>query len=189
MNQSNQDFNYYTKGNSMFYPNYPLPEDSGYPNINIPSVVQAGVPMFPLYGYDNSEDFNKDVAYMKQLYPQAVLQIQKEVDEECDKLEYEGSCMFDEYPDKSHLNMIVDTIYTRVVEADVQKSSVEQEEVSATFHPFTPPYCDPRGRGCYPIRGDYRYGQPDWLRGLIGVLLFNEMTNRRRRYRSRRRWF
>ena len=59
-----------------------------------------GVPMYPLYGYDNMEDFERDLEYFKQLYPSTVRYIQNEVDNECDKLEYDGSVMFDEYPDR-----------------------------------------------------------------------------------------
>lgn len=194
MNQQNQDFNSYTKGNNMFFSNYNIPQRPFISKYNIPAGIQTGVPMFPLYGYDNSEDYDKDVTYMKQLYPKAVLQIQKEVDEECDKLEYDGSCMFDECPDKNHLNMIVDTIYDRVAALDSEAFSLETEDLKANQRPFYPPFypCDPRDRYCPPPhypRPDYRDGRPDWLRGIIGILLFNEMNNRRRRYRSRKRWF
>lgn len=202
MNQHNQDFNYYTKGSNIFGTNYSIPPNPFYSGYNVSACMQSGVPMFPLYGYDNSEDFDKDVAYMKQLYPKSILQIQKEIDEECDKLEYDGSCMFDECPDKNRMNMIIDTVYEKVAALETESFSIEAESVKATTRPFypcdskgwdCPSSCDPRDRHCYPPpspRPDYhKDGRPDWLRGLIGVLLFNEMNQRRRRYRSRKRWF
>ena len=37
---------------------------------------------------------------MKSYYPQTVQRIQERVEEECDLLDYEGSRLYDEYPDK-----------------------------------------------------------------------------------------
>ena len=48
---------------------------------------------------------------IKDLYPKEVRTIQAMVEEECDKMEYEGSLMFDEYPDKLMLRQIVNRIY------------------------------------------------------------------------------
>jgi hypothetical protein len=40
-------------------------------------------------------------------------------------------------------------------------------------------------RDCY----DCRDRNPRWLRDITEILLFNEILNRRRRYRGRKRWF
>lgn len=86
----------------------------------------------------NTIAYEKDVEYMKQLYPAALKHIQAEIDEQCDKLEYAGSVMFDEYPDKNHLRMIVDTI--------LQKLKSEPDEPSFTLEKASldsdvPQYC------------------------------------------------
>lgn len=146
------------------------------------------IPTYPEYNYDNADDMDRDVDTMKELYPKAVHAIQKEVDEECDKLEYDGSCMFDEHPDCEHLGAIVDAIYERLMEA------MKAEQVSPQRQPgqlppwgpppFRPPVRPPMG----PSRPDFRPdGSPDWLRYLISILLYNEMLQRRRRYRRRKR--
>lgn len=185
----------------------------------MPSSYQAtpfyqGFPMVPLYGYDNIEDANEDNAYTRHLYSNAVKRIQEEVDEECDKLEYNGSCMYHKYPDKVHLQMISARIYDRVKDLPLQPEAIEIASISSSEcrgrncpppppprppMPPRPPHggsggsqgpCE--GRNCNPPRPlpDYNSdGRPNWLKNLIDVLLFNEMNNRRRRYRSRNSWF
>lgn len=140
--------------------------------------IPYAVPMLPVYGYDSSEELDKDCEYMKSMYPAAAKQIQREVDEECDKLEYDGSCMFDECPDKVHLGIIVDRIYERME---------PREEPSAKAMQFG-------GRRdmdfdrCQDGRCDHnRRNNP--LHDLIEIMLFHEMHDRRRRHRSRKRWF
>ncbi len=137
----------------------PLPKVTPY---NTP----MGIPLYPLYGYDNCEDLDRDLNYLKQLYPNTAKRIQKEIDEECDKLEYDGSVMFDEYPDKVTLEKIIDRVYERVKDLEEETPQVE---INSYFYP-------PRRR-------------QNLLRDFVTIILLNEIFNRRRRYRSRRRWF
>ena len=139
--------------NSIFMPN------------NTPYNSPMGVPLYPLYGYDNCEDLDRDMDYFKQLYPNSARRIQKEINNECDMLEYDGSVMFDEYPDRVTLDRIIDRIYERVQDMD------ETPQVEAKSF-----YYAPRRR-------------QNLLRDFVSILLLNELFNRRRRYRSRRRWF
>lgn len=151
------------------------------------------IPKYPLYGYDNAEELDRDMDYMKGIYPQAVREILKEVEEECDKMEYDGSVMFDDIPDAVTLGGIVDTIYLRVAQQDFPP--LQAENVYPSFRPcgpgrYCPPPCPPN-RPCPKPRPfpDYDNNQPDWKRNLVSVLLYNEMMHRRRRYRSRKQWF
>lgn len=136
------------------------------PNHN-PYKAPMGIPLYPLYGYDSCEELDKDAAYIKQLYPSKARAILPYVESECDQLEYDGSVMFDEYPDKVALDRIIDRIYEKVKDLDEEETQVEAKSIYF-----------------YPQR---RYGSG--LRDLVNLLLLNEIFNRRRRYRSRRRWF
>jgi hypothetical protein len=151
-------------------PNMNYPPYQGIPNMYLPNAnpyqAPMGIPMFPLYGYDNSADLDRDVDYMKQLYPRSAKRIQHEVDNECDKMEYDGSMMFDEYPDREALEKITDRIYDRIKEMD------EEPQVEANSLYFFPP----------------RRHQ-NHLRDIVSLLLLGELLNRRRRHRSRHRWF
>lgn len=113
---------------------------------------QAGnkTPFYMTYPMQNlymtELEYQQDMERMKELYPLEVRKVQELVEEECDKMEYEGSLMFDEYPDRLMLRRICDRIYHKT--DDNLK-----------------------------------------MQGLIEVLLYNEMYNRRCRYRRCRRWW
>lgn len=87
---------------------------------------KTAIPSYPFHGYDNAEELDKDVDYMKSLCSRTLRTIQKEVDEECDKLEYEGSCMFDTFPDQVHLGTIIDTIYERLKNMNWEEIQIQQ---------------------------------------------------------------
>ena len=170
MNQEMPYFNPtppYMPGNVpyMSYPPY-----QGIPNMCVPNAnsynVPMGIPMYPLYGYDNSADLDRDVEYMKRLYPKTAKAIQKEIDNECDKMEYDGSMMFDEYPDKEYIEKLIDRVYDRVKQTDEEP----QVEINSLY--------------LYPPRRNQNY-----LRDIVSLLLLSEIFNRRRRHRGRRRWF
>ena len=150
--------------------------------------LPMGIPLMPLYGYDNSEDADKDWDYMRQMYPVIAKKLLKEIEEECDKLEYDGSCMFDEYPDRVYLSRIADKIYDRVkyLEDDdtlVSQRSIEDSKTEDSSVEANQFYRDGRRDG------RDRRRRPARLRDLVEVLLLNEILNRRRRFRSRKRWF
>ena len=53
----------------------------------------------PVYNYAGLEQ-DWDMERLKNLYPNVAKEVQTVVEDECDKLEYDGSVMFDEYPDQ-----------------------------------------------------------------------------------------
>ena len=62
---------------------------------------------FPFYAaysnpllYDGERMQEQEFNLMKSYYPQTVQRIQEKIEEECDLLDYEGSRLYDEYPDK-----------------------------------------------------------------------------------------
>ena len=120
--------------------------------------------------YLTEMEYEKDMERMKELYPREVKRIQDMVEEECDKMEYEGSLMFDEYPDRMMLEQIADRIAERMraTEVNNMEASHRREELP----PFGPPM-----------------GPRDDLRNLIGVLLNHEMYRRRCRHRRCNRWW
>lgn len=51
-----------------------------------------------------------DILYFKSLYPDSVQDIYRLISDYCDKLEYNNSIMYDEYPDKERMLLIVSSI-------------------------------------------------------------------------------
>lgn len=151
-----------------------------------PFAVPAGFqsPLYPFAGYDNSRELDYDVSMMKEMYPLLVRQILLEIEKECDKLEYEGSFMFDEIPDKTLILILSNKIYRRVAPAFSEKALPDDVE-TADIHPA--PQRQPKR--CHKNNDCREDGSPDWLSGLINVLLCSEMCDRRRRYRRRKNMF
>lgn len=57
----------------------------------------------------------------KYLYPPEVLKIQALLEEECDKMEYDGSFMYDNYPDKVRVQHMADYICKKVPKEDCER--------------------------------------------------------------------
>lgn len=142
--------------------------------------MQFDVPKMPFYMsypmqnlYLTEMEYEKDMERMKELYPKDVGQILEFVEDECDKMEYEGSLMFDEYPDRLMIETIVDRIYQQVQGNGADLETEQYRDERRPGHRPPPPP---------PRRGDH-------LRDLIGVVLNNEMYRRRCRHRRCRRWW
>ena len=65
--------------------------------------------------YDDEKVERMDFEYMKSLYPSAAKKVLPYVEDECDRLEYQCSMMYDEYPDKLQLRMMSGRIYDNVM--------------------------------------------------------------------------
>lgn len=150
--------------------------------------TEIDVPKMPFYMsypmqnlYLTEMEYEKDMDRMKELYPRDVKRILELVEDECDKMEYEGSLMFDEYPDRLMLEMLGNRIYQSLNDGD---ADVEAEQYWGGRRPpgNRPPEHRPPGHRPPP-------GRDDHLRDLIGVILNNEMFRRRCRHRRCRRWW
>lgn len=148
------------------------------------------VPFYMSYPMQNlyltEMEYEKDMDRMKELYPKDVKRILEAVEEECDKMEYEGSLMFDEYPDRLMIEMVTDRIYENVRDGG-DMAATEQTEFENVQNIRT---MQEPGRGGRP--SGHRppgHGPDDALRSLIHVILNNEMYRRRCRHRRCRRWW
>ncbi|MCM1191435.1 MAG: hypothetical protein NC389_03290 [Acetatifactor muris] len=54
----------------------------------------------------------RDLEYLQQLYPDDVKRCQRRVAEVLDKADYEGSMIYDEYPDRCSLRALAGSIFT-----------------------------------------------------------------------------
>ena len=76
------------------------------------------MPYYQMPGYPQAlwqeMESDKDMQKLKEMYPDAAKEILPYIEEECDKMEYEGSVMFDEYPDRVMMGKIRNTIYDKV---------------------------------------------------------------------------
>lgn len=54
----------------------------------------------------------RDLEYLQQMYPADVKRCQRRIAEVLDKADYEGSMIYDEYPDSCSLRALADSIFT-----------------------------------------------------------------------------
>ena len=78
--------------------------------------------------YMTEMDYDRDMERMKELYPEEAKRIQKLVEEECDQMEYEGSMMFDEYPDRLMLKVICERIYQNAMQPQIAEQELQPDQ-------------------------------------------------------------
>ncbi|MCD7762971.1 MAG: hypothetical protein LUI14_07195 [Lachnospiraceae bacterium] len=115
--------------------------------------------MLPAGEFSEERDFRM----LQGMYPNEAKELLELVEEECDRLEYEGSPMFDEYPDYT-------TIYTlqkRIADAARKKAGVIRDDAGAGM-----------------AAENEEAGGDSTPEDLIRVMLLQEMHRRRSRYRN-----
>nr|WP_317283366.1 hypothetical protein [uncultured Sellimonas sp.] len=78
--------------------------------------------------YDEEKRERRDLEYMKSMYPITAKKVLPYVEEECDRMEYEGSMIYDEYPDRLMLYLMSGRIYDRMEEDEKRDMKQEVEE-------------------------------------------------------------
>ena len=107
---------------------------------------------YPLpIGYQEEDTAMKDLEYLQQMYPLEAKRYQKTVTDTLDRLDYEGSMIYDEYPDRWQLYRLSRDILDRI------KREEEKE------HPDT----------IFPAE------RWEWAADLIQIVLYNEIFKRR----------
>ena len=108
-----------------------------------------------------------DYEYLRSMYPEIPKTILPYVEEECDRMAYENSMIYDQYPDKLQLRLMCGRIC-----ADIKK----HEKLS-------------RNESMRELLNDMEQGGK-WLRDLTEVMLYQELFRRRSgQRRSARRFY
>jgi hypothetical protein len=116
----------------------------------------------------------REMQKLKDMYPKMARNIQEHIEEACDKMEYDGSLMFDETPDRTMLRSICTSIYEQMKNYyEIEEEDQETDEMLAmNFAPRR------------------RRRRNNFLEDMIEVMLFNEIYRRRcRRGNCRRRYY
>lgn len=82
----------------------------------------------PMFEDRNDADDERDIAYMREMYPEQVKTIMRQVEEICDRMDYEGSMIYDEYPDKMMLRRLCNEVYEKVRYMDMNDDSAMMPE-------------------------------------------------------------
>lgn len=117
-------------------------------------------------GHAGIMEAERDLRRLQSMYPDTVKLLLPYVEEECDRMEYEGSPMFDEYPDRSTICRIEERILEQAKDCFAEKEAQEPEE--ALSMQYSKPHIGSLGGSR--------------ARDLARVLLLNEIYHRRRRH-------
>ena len=85
--------------------------------------------------YMSEMETERDLQYLQQMYPADAKRMQKKVEEELDKLEYEGSMMYDEYPDRVSMLLICDRIEKALAREDAERRAKEEADRGSDMRP------------------------------------------------------
>ena len=92
---------------------------------------KRGLPFYMSYQQpvlQKEEDVLRDLDYLQQLYPKEVRTYQKRIMEALDKIEYKGSMIYDEYPDKFLVYKLGKDILAAIKREEAKEEQEEQEE-------------------------------------------------------------
>lgn len=117
--------------------------------------------------YGEEKRDRRDVDYMKSIYPMSAKKILPHVEEECDRMEYEGSMIYDEYPDRLLLYMMAGRIYDRMKEGEKKEIAMEIEKEQVETQDLKRKKRD----------------REETIMDLVQILLYQEIVQRRCRHR------
>ena len=134
-------------------------------------------------------EYEKDMERMKELYPREVQNLQKMIERRCDEMEYEGSRMYDENPDRRMLEEEVRRILEKFLRENPQYENMRPPIQPMPRPEDMRPPMQPMPRSEDLIAQNRGYDDNTWLRSLIGILFHDEIYRRRCRHRRCNRWW
>lgn len=124
------------------------------PHKILPFYMTYPLPMF----YEEEDTVMRDLEYLQQMYPSEAKKYQRKISEILDKMDYGGSVIYDEYPDKWMLYRLGNDIVNIIKQEELNKNGPgEADELSEKW---------------------------EWIGDLIQILLFYEIYKRRHNRRQ-----
>ncbi len=140
-------------------------------------------------------EYERDMERMKELYPKEVQKLREMVEKRCDEMEYDGSRIYDENPDRFMLEEEVRRLLEKFLRENPQFGYMRPQGPPPRpmprpedMRPDMPPRPMPRNEEG--LEAQQRWdGEQPWLRSLISILFHDEIYRRRCRHRRCRRWW
>lgn len=79
----------------------------------------------PLNICQEGAEISRDMEYFQAMYPERMKKIQGSINDLCDTIDYEGSILYDEYPDRIGLRRLCDEIYNKELPEDADEREAE----------------------------------------------------------------
>lgn len=109
------------------------------------------------YPYKQENKAARDIEYLREMYPAEAKKLLVRIAEILDRMDYEESMIYDEYPDRWQLYRLAESIVT------ILKNEAKEKEEEITSAKW------------------------EWISDMVQVLLFDEIFNRRHGQNKNRR--
>lgn len=119
--------------------------------------LYANIPAFAGWNQNSEQQIMEDFSYLQQMYPAYVKQLQVKMNDILNTMDYEGSVIYDQYPDKIQLERFVSSILTAVKRDKASTAPGDNNTADSTAVP----------------------DNDDRLKELITVLFYDELLKRR----------
>ena len=83
----------------------------------------------PMY-YQQEDTVTRDLDYLQQMYPAQAKKYQKIIAETLDRVDYEGSMIYDEYPDRWQIYRLTQMIVDKLRAAEGEDSDLDPEQTT-----------------------------------------------------------
>lgn len=134
------------------------------------------------FSYDDERTERRDIEYLRSMYPDIPKRLLPYVEEECDRMEYENSMVYDQYPDKLQLKLMCRRICDNVGRHErLSFGDIGSGDCACGCS------ADQNAEGERKQSGNHIEAQS--LRDLIEVMLYQEIYRRRCDHRRRCRRF
>ena len=134
------------------------------------------------FSYDDERTDRRDIEYLRSMYPDIPKRLLPYVEEECDRMEYENSMVYDQYPDKLQLKLMCRRICDNVGRHErLSFGDIGSGDCACGCS------ADQNAEGERRQSGNHIEAQS--LRDLIEVMLYQEIYRRRCDHRRRCRRF
>ena len=127
----------------------------------LPFYMTYPMPLF----YQEEDSVQRDLEYLQQMYPSEAKRYQKIIAGILDQMDYEGSCIYDEYPDKWQLYRLTQTIMDKIKRMERTDSYVPGDGESVDNAGERVPCADEKPW--------------EWIEQFVQVLLYYEIYKKR----------
>ena len=83
----------------------------------------------PMY-YQQEDTVTRDLDYLQQMYPAQAKKYQKIIVETLDRIDYEGSMIYDEYPDRWQIYRLTQMIMDKLRASEDENSDMDPEQTA-----------------------------------------------------------
>ena len=89
----------------------------------LPFYMTYPMPLF----YQEEDSVQRDLEYLQQMYPAEAKRYQRKVASILDKIDYEGSMIYDEYPDRMRLYQLAEDILNQIKREDMEETGKTED--------------------------------------------------------------